>query len=428
MPAARLKIAVVGGGVSGLTAAHLLHPDHDVTVFEAEPRLGGHANTIAVADPAGELGVDTGFIVFNDRNYPLFAELLDELGVATQPSVMGMSIALNDGSFEYANTRNGLFAQPRMAVDPRFWKLISDHRRFCRDVRPMIGRADAPSVAEFLRDGGYSDWYVERAMVPQVAAVWSADPAQLETFPVGFLAEFLANHGQLRQRGRPGWRTITGGSRRYVEALCAPFADRVRTAAAVRRIEREPGGVVVEADRCETERFDEVVIAAHSDQALAMVAGATQAERSVLGAIAYQPNQAVLHTDPTLMPRRRRAWASWNFHLGAEPRDRATLTYWMNNLQGLQTNRDYFVTLNLGERVEASSVLGRFNYSHPVIDHAAFAAQRRWEEISGRDRIHYCGAYWRWGFHEDGCWSAHRACRSLLAESRAVATLQELAA
>ncbi len=428
MRAEGLKIAVVGGGVSGLSAAHLLHPAHDVTVYEAEPRLGGHANTFRVSDQAGELGIDTGFIVYNDRNYPLFERLLRDAGVETQQSVMGMSMCLPDGSFEYANTRRGLFAQRSLAAQPRFWRLIRDHRRFCREVRPLIGRADAPSLAEFLRDGGYSDWYVNRAMSPLLTAVWSAEPAQIERFPVGFLAEFLSNHGQLSQTGRPRWRTITGGSRRYVNAVAAPFADRVRGAAPVRRITRLAEGVAVEADGCETEVFDEVVVAAHSDQALAMIADPSEAERDVLGAIAYQPNQAVLHTDSGLMPKRRRAWASWNFHLAEDASERATLTYWMNSLQRLESETNYFVTLNLANRVQTSKVLGRFDYAHPVIDHAAHSAQGRWEEISGRDRIHYCGAYWRWGFHEDGCWSAHRACAALLAETRDLVATELVAA
>ncbi len=426
MDSTRSRIAVVGGGVSGLTAAHLLAPRHDVVLYESAPRAGGHANTVEVDDPRGTLGVDTGFIVLNDRNYPRFEALLDELGVATQPSAMGMSMATPDGAFEFANTKRGLFAQRRRLADPRFLQLIRDHLRFCRDVAPLIGRADAPSVAEFLRDGGYSDWYVNRAIVPQIAAVWSTDPAQMETFPVGFLAEFLANHGQLRQSSRPRWRTVLGGSRRYVEALTGRLGGRVRCGAAVRRITRLPGAVAVEADRCETELYDEVVIASHSDQALAMLAEPTEAERRVLGAIAYRPNRAVLHTDSSLMPQRRRAWASWNFHLAGGPPGRSSLTYWMNNLQKLDAEHDYFVTLNMEERIDPARVLGTFDYSHPVIDHAAYAAQRRFEEVSGRDRVHYCGAYWRWGFHEDGCWSAHRACAPLLAASRQPA--MELAA
>ncbi len=409
-----MKIAVIGGGIAGLTAARRLDREHEVVLYEAALRPGGHANTVPVEDPRGPLEIDTGFIVLNDRNYPLFTELLAELGVATQPSAMGMSMALADGSFEFANTRRGLFAQRRHLLSPRFWGLIRDHLRFCRDVAPLAGRPGAPSVAEFLRDGGYSDWYVNRAIVPQIAAVWSAEPAQMESFPVGFLAEFLVNHGQLRQTGRPVWQTVAGGSRRYVEAIVAGLRGRVRCAAPVRRVSRIAGAVAVEADGCETELFDEVVIAAHSDEALAMLADPTDAERQILGAIAYQPNRATLHTDPAVMPRRRAAWASWNFHLGDARDERAALSYWMNNLQSLDADREYFVTLNAEERIDSSQVIASFDYSHPVIDHAAYAAQRRFAEISGANRIHYCGAYWRWGFHEDGCWSAHRACRELL--------------
>jgi predicted NAD/FAD-binding protein len=326
---------------------------------------------------------------------------------------MGMSIASADGSFEFANTRRGLFAQRSNLLRPRFWRLIADQLRFNREARPLAGRTDTPSVGEFLRDRGYSRWFIERAIAPEVSAVWSANPDAIWDFPLGFLAEFLANHGQLQLADRPRWRTITGGSRAYVERLAKPFADRIRTGAAVRAIERRPDGVAVEADGCETELFDDVVVASPSDQALSMLAGPTPAERGVLGAMAYRPNEAILHTDASLMPRRRRAWASWNFHLGAGPSATA-VTYWMNALQRLSTERHYFVTLNRREEIDPEQVIEAIEYSHPVISHASVAAQARWDEISGRERIHYCGAYWRWGFHEDGCWSAIRACRPLL--------------
>jgi predicted NAD/FAD-binding protein len=292
---------------------------------------------------------------------------------------------------------------------PRFWGLIADQLRFNRAVRPLAGRPDTPTVGEFLRDSGYSRWFVERAIAPEIAAVWSCDPESIWEFPLGFLAEFLANHGQLQLTGRPRWRTIRGGSRRYVERLIEPFADRIRLAAPVRNVERLLAGVAIEADGCETQTFDEVVIATHSDQALAMLAAPTAAERGVLGAMTYGANEAVLHTDRSLMPRRRRAWASWNFHLDAADRG-GSVTYWMNKLQRLDCEREYFVTLNPGERVRADRRLETIAYAHPRITRAAIAAQRRWAEISGTDRIHYCGAYWRWGFHEDGCWSAIRAC------------------
>jgi predicted NAD/FAD-binding protein len=409
---------VVGTGIAGLTAARLLDDAYDVTVYEANDRIGGHTNTIRVDDPRGERWVDTGFIVHNDRNYPHFTGLLRELGVATDEAEMGMSIASGDGRFEFANTRRGLFAQRSNLLRPGFWRLIRDQLRFNREVRPLAGRPDTPTVGEFLRDSGYSRWFRERAIIPEISAVWSAEPDAIWEFPLGFLAEFLENHGQLELRGRPRWKTITGGSRVYVERLVEQFSGRVFAGAAVQSIERTPNGVRVAAPGVGADNYDAVVIASHSDQALDMLARPTQGEREVLGAMRYQANEAVLHTDSSLMPKRRRAWASWNFHLGdpgGEPSDRTAVTYWMNNLQRLDAKRDYFVSLNLSSRIGEDHVIETIPYDHPVITHASVAAQARWSEISGADRIHYCGAYWRWGFHEDGCWSAIRACEPLLA-------------
>lgn len=409
----RSRIAVVGTGIAGLTAARLIAREHDLVVYEADSRVGGHTNTVRVGDPAGDAWVDTGFIVHNDRNYPHFTALLAELGVETRPAEMGMSVSTPDGSFEFANTRRGLFAQRSNLFRARFWRLIADQVRFNREARPLAGRADTPTVGEFLRDSGYSRWFVERAIGPEVSAVWSANPDAIWDFPLGFLAEFLANHGQLQLTDRPRWRTIAGGSRVYAERLVAPLRDRIRTAAPVRRIERRPDGVAIEADGCETEVFDEVVIAAHSDQALAMLADPTPAEVSVLGAIPYQANEAILHTDASLMPRRRRAWASWNFHLDAGGAGGTSVTYWMNKLQRLEAERQYFVTLNRRREIAPERVIEAISYSHPQMTRESVAAQRRWSQISGRDRVHFCGAYWRWGFHEDGCWSAIRACERL---------------
>ena len=406
----RARVAVIGTGIAGLTAARSLDPSHAVTLYEAESRIGGHTHTVRVDDPRGERWVDTGFIVHNDRNYPTFTALLGELGVEVQDAEMGMSIASDDGRFEFANTRRGLFAQRSNLMRLRFWRLIRDQLRFNREVRPLAGRADSPTVGEFLRDAGYSRWFCERAIVPEVSAVWSADPDDIWRFPLGFLAEFLENHGQLQLRRRPQWRTITGGSRVYVERLLEQFGGSVRTSAPVQAIERLDAGVRVVSAGSDAELFDEVVIATHSNQALAMLDRPTPAERKVLGALRYQANEAVLHTDRSLMPSRRRAWASWNFHLSDPPRARTAVTYWMNNLQRLDAEREYFVTLNLSERIDDREVIKTIPYAHPVITHESVAAQRRWAEISGVDRIHYCGAYWRWGFHEDGCWSALRAC------------------
>ncbi len=408
---------MIGTGIAGLTCAHLLRARGELTVFEADTRIGGHVNTVAVDDPHGVRHVDTGFIVHNDRNYPLFTALLDELEIPSDEAEMGMSIAAPGGGFEFANTSRGLFAQRSNLVHPRFWRLIRDQLRFNREARAMIGRDDAPSVGEFLRDGGYSRWFVERVIAPEISAVWSADPEAIWEFPISFLAEFLSNHGQLGLRGRPRWRTISGGSHRYVDRLTRPFAARIRTGSPVTRVERLGGKVAVQAGDAPADLFDEVVIATHPDQALRMLTDPSVAEREVLGAFDYRPNEAVLHTDASLMPRRRRAWASWNFHLAAQrtgdPSPGTRVTYWMNNLQRLEAARDYFVTLNWRERVDPERVIEVIEYAHPQITHRSVAAQRRWEEISGAGPVHYCGAYWRWGFHEDGCWSGHRAAEAV---------------
>jgi uncharacterized protein len=422
-----MRIAIVGTGVSGLVAAHRLYREHEIVVYEAAERLGGHSNTVEVEDPrAGRLAIDTGFIVFNDRNYPNFEALLAELGVACRPSHMSFSVS-DGGRFEYSGTPWGLFARPANLFSPRFLGMLRDWRRFNREAPRLIGmNGTAPSLGHWLERQGFSRHFVERLVVPQASAVWSADPEQMWSFPAGFMAEFFDNHGMYSLRNRPRWRTVAGGSRSYVEAIAAPWRDRVRPAAPVQRIERLPGRVRIEARGCESEEFDQVVIAAHSDQALALLADPSEAEREILGAIPYQPNEAVLHTDASLLPRRRAAWSSWNFHLGAEPAGRSTVTYWMNNLQRLRSERQYMVTLNRPEAIDPSKVLRRFHYAHPVYTRAGIAAQARHAEISGVRGTHYCGAYWGWGFHEDGVVSALRTCAQIMSESPTAGRVSEL--
>jgi predicted NAD/FAD-binding protein len=408
-----MRIAIVGTGVSGLVAAHQLHRKHEIVVYEAAERLGGHSNTVEVEDEAGSHAIDTGFIVFNDRNYPNFEALLAELGVASQRSHMSFSVS-DGGRFEYSGTPWGLFARPAHLLSPSFLGMLRDWRRFNREARELIGmNGTAPSLGVWLERKGFSRHFVERLIVPQAAAVWSADPEQMWSFPASFMAEFFDNHGMYSLRDRPRWRTVGGGSRSYVEAISAPWRERVRLGAAVRRIERRPGGVRIEAGGCESEEFDQVVVATHSDQALALLADPSAAEREVLGAIPYQANEAVLHTDASLLPRRRAAWSSWNFHLGEGPLRRSTVTYWMNNLQRLRSRRQYMLTLNRGGEIDPEKVLQRFEYDHPVYTAAGVAAQARHAEISGVRRTHYCGAYWGWGFHEDGVVSALRACEGI---------------
>lgn len=410
-----MKIAIVGTGISGLVAAHLLHRGHELTVYEASGRIGGHSNTVRVDLEDETHWVDTGFIVFNDRNYPNFEALLAELGVATQPSHMGFSVSDGRGEFEYSGTPRGLFARPAHLLSPSFLGMLRDWRRFNREARALIGmNGTAPSLGAWLEEKGFSQHFVERLIVPQASAVWSADPEQMWSFPASFMAEFFENHGMFSLSDRPRWRTVSGGSISYVEAIAAPWRDRVRLHAPVRRIERLADGVRIEARGCESEDFDQVVIATHSDQALAMLADPSVAERAILGAIPYQRNEAVLHTDASLLPRRRAAWSSWNFHLTREPARGTTVTYWMNSLQRLRSKHQLLVTLNRGGEIDPEKVLRRFSYEHPVYTAEGVAAQARHAEISGAGRnTHFAGAYWGWGFHEDGVLSAIRACQRI---------------
>ena len=408
-----MRIAIIGAGVSGLVCAHMLHRDHELVIFEASDRAGGHANTVHVETDTGAYDLDTGFVVFNDRNYPGFERLLGELGVATQPSQM--SFGVSDGvDFEYNGASpNGLFATRRNLIAPAFHRMIGDLIRFNRDARRLLASEENPSLRDWLSQQRYSRMFVERLIVPQASAVWSADPPQMWSFPARFLVEFFENHGMLGFRDRPHWRTITGGSRNYVQALTRPWREHLRLLALVTEVCRHPDHVTVSSRGCEAERFDAVVIATHSDQALALLADPTERERELLGAIPYQQNEVVLHTDRSLLPRRRRAWASWNFHLDAGAQGRCTVTYHLNGLQSLRADREFCVTLNRTEAIDPEQIICKTRYAHPVFTPMGVAAQAHHHEISGRNRTHYCGAYWGWGFHEDGLSSARRVVGEL---------------
>ena len=414
LDASRMRVAVVGAGVSGIVAAHSLHGRHEITLFEAQARLGGHSHTVEV-ERDGELWqIDTGFIVLNDRTYPRFRALLADAGVALQPTHMGFSVKGEDEDFEYAGTPRGVFCQPRNLARPAFLRMLADLVRFNRELRAITaGRTDTRSLREFVEAGGYSSWFIERLLVPQVSAVWSADPSALWRFPVRFLAQFFANHGMLGFRDRPAWQTVAGGSRRYVDALTRPFRDRVRLSAPVEEVRRAPDCVIVRARGGEGERFDEVVIACHADEALALLADPSERERELLGAFPYQRSTAILHTDGRLLPRRHAARQAWNFHLFASPRPAPTVTYYMNHLQRLRAREDFCVTLNVADLIDPEKVIATIPYSHPLFTDAGLAAQTRWQEISGVRRTRYCGAHWGWGFHEDGVVSALRAVEGL---------------
>lgn len=409
-----MKIAIIGAGVSGLVAAHLLHARHDVTLFEANDYPGGHTHTVRVETERGVYDVDTGFIVHNDRNYPRFLRLMAQLGVATQPAQMSFGVSDPVGDFEYNGASpNGLYAKRSHLLTPWFQRMVADLVRFNREARELLDTSSSawdPSLRDYLAARRYSDAFVEKLIVPQAAAVWSADPAQLWSFPARFLVEFFDNHGMLGFRDRPRWRTVSGGSHRYVEPILDRVGrERLRLSTPVERIERREEAVAVRPRGGGAELFDHAVIAVHSDQALRMLADPSERESELLGAFPYQRNDVVLHNDRGMLPRRRRAWASWNYHLGERETGRPTVTYHMNRLQNLDADREFCVTLNRSDEIRREHVIAQFAYDHPVYTSAGQAAQQRWAELDV-GRTSYCGAYWGWGFHEDGVVSAERAC------------------
>ena len=408
-----MRIAIVGSGIAGNVAASRLHRAHDITVFEADARVGGHSHTQHVRVGGREHAVDTGFIVYNERTYPHFARLLRRLGVATQASSMSFSVRCERTGLEYNGTSiNTLFAQRRNFLRPSFLGMVRDILRFHREAAALAAAGsglDEP-LAELLERGRYGRAFIDHYIVPMGAAIWSTDPAGMMRFPARFFVRFLDNHGMLTVNDRPVWRTVTGGSARYVERLTAPFRDRILTSSPVEAVRRVPGGVMVKARGGEPRRFDAVFLACHSDQALAILADPSPAERCVLGAIRYQANDAVLHTDASLLPRRKLARAAWNYHVLARGDGPVALTYNMNLLQGLDSSTPILVTLNRAEAVDPGKVLARMTYHHPLFTPAAVAAQARHGEING-ERTFFCGAYWRNGFHEDGMASAMDAVR-----------------
>ena len=408
-----MKIAVIGTGIAGNVAAWRLAREHDITVFEADSRIGGHTNTVDVEHEGRRYAVDTGFIVFNDRTYPNFIALLEELGVGWQDSDMSFSVKDDRTGLEYnGTTLNALFAQRSNLLRPRFYRMIKDILRFNREA-PRLLDADAGDITlqDYLSTHGYSDGFINQYIMPMGAAIWSAKPEVMGSMPARFFVRFFENHGLLTVNDRPVWRVVRGGSRSYLDALIAGHRDRIRTSSPVETVQRFPDHVRVKVRGQEAERFDHVFIAAHSDQALAMLADPSPLEREVLGAIEYQKNEAVLHTDSSLMPKRRLAWAAWNYHILRRAQDRVAVTYHMNTLQGIQSPVDFCVTLNNTSAIDPGRIIQTIEYDHPIFDPAAVEAQQRHAEVNGAPvngpgRTWYCGAYWRNGFHEDGVVSA----------------------
>ncbi len=408
-----MRIAIVGTGIAGNVAAWHLCQEHDITVFEANDYVGGHTHSHDIETASGHYVVDTGFIVFNYRTYPNFVRLLEQLGVEVQPSRMSFSVKCTRTGLEYNGTSlNALFAQRRNLLNPGFHRMIHDILRFNREAPALISGSDEDlALGDYLAHQGYSRRFIEHYIIPMGAAIWSAEPAQMLAFPARFFVRFLHNHGMLSIKNRPQWYVIQGGSKQYVERLIKPYQRRIRLNSAVQRIRRRVDHVEVYTHAGGWERFDHVFIACHSDQALRLLEDPSQEEQEVLGSIPYQRNTAVLHTDTAVLPRRKLAWAAWNYHIARERQSNVSVTYDMNILQSLGAAETFCVTLNPHQSIDESKVLRRMTYHHPVFTPQGVAAQKRHGEINGVRRTYYCGAYWRFGFHEDGVVSALEVCK-----------------
>jgi predicted NAD/FAD-binding protein len=401
-----MRIAVIGGGVSGLVAAYLLSRRHEVTLFEAAAHLGGHTNTVPVSLGGVEYAIDTGFVVFNHRTYPRFTRLLDRLGVGSQATGMSFSVSCERTGVEYNGTSvNRLFAQRRNLLRPSFHRMVRDILRFNRRGPEESARMNGASVGEFLEAHDYGHEFARHYFVPMGAAIWSCPPRAFLAFPVRFVMEFMANHGLLQVQGRPVWRVVAGGSARYVEALRRASTIDVRLGTPVLAVRRSGLGVSI-ATRSTQATFDEAVLACHSDQALSIVSDADETERDLLRAFPYQENEAVLHTDARALPATRRAWAAWNYRVPATDSAAVSVTYNMNILQDLRAPAQFCVSLNPNGGIDARALIARFTYHHPIFTSARDAAQARHGEVIRRRGVSYCGAYWGYGFHEDGINSA----------------------
>ncbi|PYY92054.1 FAD-dependent oxidoreductase [Pseudomonas sp. TKO26] len=410
-----MKIAIIGSGIAGLTCAYVLNRRHDIRVFEAGSWIGGHTHTVEVSHNGETQSVDTGFIVFNDWTYPNFIRLLGQIGVKFKPTEMSFSVCDPVSGLEYnGNNLNSLFAQRRNLLSPGFWGMLRDILRFNKaallDLQQQRIAADT-TLGDYLKKRGYGERFIQHYIVPMGSAIWSMSRVQMLGFPLQFFVRFFKNHGLLSVNNRPQWCVIEGGSSRYIEPLTASFRQHIRLDCPVQRVERDESGVLIHS-AAGSERFDKVVFACHSDQALQLLASPSRAEREILQALPYADNDVVLHTDTRLLPRRRLAWASWNYRLDASGDKAAAVTYDMNILQGLKSDTTFCVSLNQTAVIDPTQILARFTYAHPQYSIEAVAAQARWSELQGAQHSFYCGAYWANGFHEDGVVSALRVAQA----------------
>jgi uncharacterized protein len=402
------KIAIIGAGVSGLVAAYLLKERYEITIFESNDYVGGHTHTIEVDNGSQSIAVDTGFIVYNEKNYPLFTELLAQLQVETQPSLMSFSVCSDQSNFEYnGSSINQLFSQRRNLISPKFYRMLGDIHRFNRHAEELAEMSsDSMTVGQYVSANKFSDSFLEQYLIPIGASLWSCPIGKFREFPIRFVIEFLRNHGMLQIGDRPQWRVVKGGSARYVERLTEGFNDQIRLQSPVKTVYRSDDGVFVQVGDSTREDFDHVIFACHSDQALRMLDQPTKAETQVLGAFPYQLNHATLHTDQAVLPRKKRAWGSWNYRIGSANCDEVAITYNMNMLQSIDTKDQYLVTLNDRDRIDSSKVIRSMIYHHPIYTPSRSDAQSQHKNLIGVNRTSFCGAYWGYGFHEDGVRSA----------------------
>ncbi|MFC1814876.1 NAD(P)/FAD-dependent oxidoreductase [Thermodesulfobacteriota bacterium] len=408
-----MRIAVVGAGISGLVAAYLLCEEHEVTVFEQNDYIGGHTRTVDVASGGQNLAVDTGFIVFNEKTYPNFIRLLKKLDVPWQPSVMSFSVQCEKTGLEFSpSTLNSLFAQRRNLLRPAFYRMLWDVFRFKQEAPALLQEStDSQTLGNYLKNHKYSRFFIDNFIIPMGGAIWSTDPQKFFEFPARYFVQFFTNHGFLNVRDQPRWLVVRGGSQRYVEKLIRPFQADIQLNCPIKTIRRGDDAVHLTLPDGTSKSFDNAVIAVHSDQALAMLENPDQDEQEILGAIPYQANRVMLHTDRSLLPLRRSVWASWNYHIPSTETGRATVTYDMNILQTLKASDEFLVTLNREDRIDRQKVIQDLLYHHPLYAPLSLAARKRLAEINGRRRTYYCGAYWGYGFHEDGVNSALEVCK-----------------
>jgi len=410
------QVAVIGAGISGLAAAYFLSRRHEVSLFEAEPRLGGHTHTIRPAGLHGDVALDTGFLVHNHQTYPNLVRLFAELGVATLPSDMSFSVSCPATRFEYSSRgMSGFFAQPRNVVSPAHYRLLGDIVRFNREAPAVLDEAQTGewTLDRFVRERGYGESFVSRYLVPMTSAIWSASVTAIREFPMATLVRFMHNHGMLSIRSRVQWRVVAGGSDTYIAPLIRPLGGRVYRGVSATRVRRADEGVALTLSDGAQRTFDEVVFACHGDQVLHLLAEPTTDEREVFAAFKTTRNETVLHTDVNQLPSNPRAWASWNYQLSERADAAPTVTYHLNRLQGLTTPAQYCVTLNPQRPIAADTVIARMVYRHPQLTTDAARSQAQWRKVSAVNHTHFCGAYWRYGFHEDGLMSALRVAGDL---------------